>query len=88
MPSGEGLSDVLLTVRAGIDSLSGEPFGEQKTKAGLIAPLLRVLGWDVEDFRQVHLEAPVDADAQLTTQGLGPLDVLELRRSPVPTKPR
>jgi hypothetical protein len=84
VPSGEGLSDVLLTVRAGIDSL----FGEQKTKAGLIAPLLRVLGWDVEDFRQVHLEAPVDADAQLTTQGLGPLDVLELRRSPVPTKPR
>src|SRR5262249_26254333 len=26
------------------------------TKAGLIAPVLRALGWDVEDLRQVHLE--------------------------------
>ena len=88
MATGDRLSEALATVRERIESLSGEPFGEQNTKAGMIAPLLRVLGWDVEDFRQVHLEAPVDADAQLTTQGLGPLDVLELRRSPVPTKPR
>ena len=56
MAPGDRLSDALATVRERIDALSGEPFGEQNTKMGLIAPILRVLGWDVEDFRQVHLE--------------------------------
>jgi hypothetical protein len=56
MVAGDRLSDTLATVRERIDSLSGEPFGEQNTKAGLIAPILRALGWDTEDFREVHLE--------------------------------
>jgi len=61
--SGEGLAEVVVTVRQRIGSLSGEPFGEQNTKAGLIAPLLRALGWDTEDFHQVHLEyRPRSAD--------------------------
>jgi hypothetical protein len=63
MPDGDRLTEVLVKVRDRIDSLAGEPFGEQNTKAGLIAPILRALGWDTEDFREVHLEykpRPVD----------------------------
>ena len=30
--------------------------GEQNTKATLIAPVLRALGWNVEDLDEVHLE--------------------------------
>ena len=56
MATGDRLSEVLATVRERIDSMTGEPFGEQNTKAGLIVPLLRALDWEVEDFRQVHLE--------------------------------
>src|SRR5258708_38934446 len=43
------------------------PVGEQNTKAALIEPVLRVLGWDVEDVDEVHreyrqrsMDAPVD----------------------------
>src|SRR5579859_2928291 len=32
------------------------PMGEQNTKAALIEPMLRVLGWDVEDPDEVHRE--------------------------------
>jgi muramidase (phage lysozyme) len=32
------------------------PLGEQNTKAALIEPLLRSLGWDVEDVDEVHRE--------------------------------
>jgi hypothetical protein len=32
------------------------PLGEQNTKAALIEPLLRALGWDVEDVDEVHRE--------------------------------
>lgn len=56
MPNEVGLAEVLSTVRDRIESLSGQAIGEQNTKAGLIAPVLRALGWDVEDLREVHLE--------------------------------
>jgi Restriction Enzyme Adenine Methylase Associated/Type I restriction enzyme R protein N terminus (HSDR_N) len=63
MPDDDRLAEVLVKVRNRIDSLAGEPFGEQNTKMGLIAPILRALGWDTEDFRQVHLEyRPMSAD--------------------------
>jgi hypothetical protein len=32
------------------------PMGEQNTKGALIEPVLRVLGWDVEDVDEVHRE--------------------------------
>jgi predicted type IV restriction endonuclease len=32
------------------------PLGEQNTKAALIEPLLRALGWDGEDVDEVHRE--------------------------------
>jgi Restriction Enzyme Adenine Methylase Associated len=63
MATGDRLSEVLATVRERIESMAGEPFGEQNTKMGLIAPILRALGWDTEDFRQVYLEyRPMSAD--------------------------
>ena len=36
--------------------LGGKPLGEQDTKAALISPVLRALGWDVEDVEQVRHE--------------------------------
>ena len=41
----------------------GERIGEQNTKATLIVPILRALGWNVEDLDEVHLEyrgVPID----------------------------
>src|ERR671931_162567 len=32
------------------------PIGEQDTKAALIEPVLRALGWDVEDLEEVQRE--------------------------------
>lgn len=50
----------------------GRTVGEQNTKASLIEPLLRSLGWDVDDFEEVHREykskradRPVDYALQL-----------------------
>ena len=38
------------------ERLGGKPLGEQDTKAALISPVLRALGWDVEDVEQVRHE--------------------------------
>jgi hypothetical protein len=54
---------VLDTVRERIARHQRENIGEQDTKAALIVPVLRALGWDVEDLEDVKLEyrrRPVD----------------------------
>lgn len=56
MQEERGLLDVVSLIRERIAAYRGRGIGEQNTKAGLVAPLLRVLGWDVEDLREVHLE--------------------------------
>ncbi len=41
---------------ARLERLGGKSLGEQDTKVGLISPVLRALGWDVEDVEQVRHE--------------------------------
>ncbi len=43
-------------VAARLERLGGKSLGEQDTKVGLISPVLRALGWDVEDVEQVRHE--------------------------------
>jgi hypothetical protein len=50
------LDETIRTVSERIASYRGQGIGEQNTKVGLIAPILRSLGWNVEDLREVHLE--------------------------------
>lgn len=50
------LDVVLATVRERIARHQHESIGEQDTKAALIVPVLRALGWDVEDLEDVKLE--------------------------------
>src|SRR5664279_3614231 len=50
------LEQALVTVRDRIERHQRENIGEQDTKAALIAPLLRALGWDLEDLEDVKLE--------------------------------
>jgi hypothetical protein len=50
------LEHALLTVRDRIARHERENIGEQDTKAALIVPVLRALGWDVEDLEDVKLE--------------------------------
>jgi hypothetical protein len=50
------LDEILAQVRKRIDRYRGQTLGEQNTKSILIDPLLRALGWDVEDFEEVHRE--------------------------------
>jgi hypothetical protein len=50
------LSDVIDQVRRKIARYGKNGVNEQNTKATLIQPLLRALGWDVEDLDDVHLE--------------------------------
>ena len=52
----EDLQSVLRTVRGRIARVRAEGIGEQDTKAGLIVPVLRALGWDTEDLEDVKLE--------------------------------
>ena len=56
MQAEDGLDETIRTVRERLSSYSGRSIGEQNTKVGLIAPILRALGWNVEDLREVHLE--------------------------------
>lgn len=44
------LASVLSTVRDRITTYQGKGIGEQDTKATLIVPVLRALGWDTEDL--------------------------------------
>ena len=66
---------VIAEVRARIEQYRGRRLDEQNTKATLIAPVLRALGWNTEDVDEVHLEYrtrsshnPVDYALLLTRQ--------------------
>lgn len=50
------LRDAVSTVAARISQYRGKAIGEQNTKAALIEPILRALGWDVEDVDEVRRE--------------------------------
>lgn len=50
------LDGALAAVRERIGRYQRQGIGEQDTKAALIAPVLRALGWDVEDLEDVKLE--------------------------------
>lgn len=50
------LHKILEEIRARIDLHQGKGIGEQNTKAVLINPVLRALGWDLEDLEEVVLE--------------------------------
>ena len=50
------LEAVLAIVRDRISRYQGQGLGEQDTKATLIVPVLRALGWDTEDLEDVKLE--------------------------------
>ena len=57
------LQGVLAQVRERVDRYTGAPINEQETKAALIEPILRALGWDVEDIEEVRREyKPKSAD--------------------------
>jgi hypothetical protein len=50
------LEVALATVRDRIARYQRQGIGEQDTKAALIVPILRALGWDLEDLEDVKLE--------------------------------
>lgn len=50
------LTEMLEQIRRKIARYGKTPINEQNTKSTLIQPLLRALGWDVEDCDEVHLE--------------------------------
>ena len=61
------LAVFLAQVRERIGRLRGTAINEQNTKAALIAPVLRALGWDLEDvdevcheYRRLSSDYPVD----------------------------
>lgn len=57
------LGQVLTQVRERALRYRDSPIGEQDTKAALIEPVLRALGWDVEDLEEVQREyKPKSAD--------------------------
>lgn len=63
VPSGAGafgrmanLQQVLAQVREKILRYRGSSIGEQNTKATLVEPVLRALGWNVEDLEEVSRE--------------------------------
>lgn len=50
------LGVALTNVRARIAKFGGQTIGEENTKHALIEPVLRALGWDVEDLDEVRCE--------------------------------
>jgi hypothetical protein len=50
------LQQILAEVADRISRYRGSQIGEQNTKVALVMPVLRALGWDVEDLDEVHLE--------------------------------
>ena len=50
------LEQALISVRERIAKYQSQSIGEQDTKATLIGPVLRALGWDTEDLEDVKLE--------------------------------
>lgn len=53
---GTDLAAAIAAVRVRIEKYQRQALGEQDTKAALIVPVLRALGWDVEDLEDVKLE--------------------------------
>ncbi len=54
---------MLAQVKERVARYESSPIGEQNTKAALIEPILRALGWDVEDIDEVQREyKPKSAD--------------------------
>jgi hypothetical protein len=52
----ELLPDVLTQVAAKVKQYKTKTIGEQNTKQALIVPVLRSLGWDMEDLEEVRVE--------------------------------
>ncbi len=52
----DDLVTILTTIRTRIAEYASRGIGEQNTKATLIVPVLRTLGWDPEDLEEVRLE--------------------------------
>jgi len=50
------LEQTLVTVRDRIAKFRGQSIGEENTKHALIEPVLKALGWDVEDLDEVRCE--------------------------------
>lgn len=50
------LQETLQLVRDRVSRYRGMPLNEQNTKASLVDPVLRALGWDTEDLEEVHRE--------------------------------
>ena len=50
------LEQAVAQIRDRIRKYAGEPIGETDTKSVLIDPILRALGWDVEDLDEVKRE--------------------------------
>ena len=50
------LGEALAEASSRVDRYRGTNIGEQNTKVSLIMPVLRALGWDVEDLDEVRLE--------------------------------
>src|SRR5262245_4257431 len=50
------LSEAIANVRAKIQRQGSKNLNEQATKATLVQPVLRALGWDVEDLEDIQLE--------------------------------
>jgi len=73
----DGLRQTLAELADRVERYRGSRIGEQDTKAALIVPVLRALGWDVEDLDEVKLEYKRRAAAN-------PVDyALLLQREPV-----
>ena len=49
-------SELLTRIRERIGRLRSSGLDEQNTKAALIEPVLRALGWDIEDVDEVRRE--------------------------------
>ena len=54
------LDTVLATVRERVAKYGPQGIGEQDTKAALIVPVLRALGWETEDLEDVIYVANAD----------------------------
>ena len=61
------LTAALASVRERVAKHQGQAIGEENTKHALIEPILRALGWDVEDLDEVRCEYKVK-------QGDNPVD--------------
>ncbi|HEX5010778.1 MAG TPA: type I restriction enzyme HsdR N-terminal domain-containing protein [Planctomycetota bacterium] len=70
MPTSVSLTPVLATIRKRIAQAGRKGLNEQDTKATLIEPMLRALGWDTEDVEQVQREYRVKRQHKPVDYGL------------------